>query len=205
MISPGPEGPGRDPTWIVTTDSIYVLDVEASRIQRVTGIAPPTPRQGRDGTAQTYAGLWVVDSMGQRQVDRPVPGLELQVQWENTKGTRVSTVVAATDRPAWGRSFWLVDPALTDKRRGFGVIAAGRLALVTPTVEAALVTAALLTVGASDNPSATAIGVGAAAHLDLNAWAAVDGDLDFAEVPQDGWRRPWAVPATSPSWDLRRN
>jgi hypothetical protein len=181
---------------VVTTGSVLILDLEAKRIERVTGVNPPTPRQGRDGTPKPYEGLWVLDTMGQRKVDTPLPGLELHVQWADTSATRCSTVVAVTDRPAWGRSFWLVDPDQLGTIGG-AVMAAGRPCLTTLTMEAALVTAALLTIGCSDAPTATAMGVAAASYLDASQWAAVDNEPVLAGVSEDGWRRPWATPPTT--------
>lgn len=182
--------------WFVSIDSIYTLDRPGRTITRITGIYAPTPRQGSDGTARQYEDLFVDDPLlGMSPVEKPLPGHELIVSWgDDGLYTRLSTVIAVSDRPAWGRSFTLAEP--TDDDGGTGtVVVAGIPTLASRTLSGALVTAAILTIGAADTPTATALGIASAGDPHGPAsWDAMDGDPELARPRPDGWRRPWDVP-----------
>lgn len=190
--------PSSTEWWVVALDSIYLLDTGAQTITRVCGTRPPTPRQGPDGTPRKFVRLlhsdWIatVDT-----IKVPTPGREFVVEWGGAEPyTRIATVVAVSDRAAWGGSYWLRDPTQTPGGTG-AVMAAGHPVLVSPTVTGALAIAALLTIASHGMLSATAVGVASASMADgPGNWTTEEPDeLTFAAVGDGGWRRPWDIPA----------
>jgi hypothetical protein len=183
------------PLWVLTVDSIYRLHPDQT-VERVTGLRPPSERQGVDGHATRYEALTVVEEhLGTVQrVTEPWVGAEVHFTWNVAQGrhTRSSTVLALSESPMFGRSFFMAPPNEDDASGA--VLAAGVTVALTPTVEAAFAMAALLTAGSVRHPSGTAIGVASVgSKAQPTLWSAQSSDLVLAE-PRSGWRRPWDVP-----------
>lgn len=179
--------------WTLHLDAIY--EWSGTDVRRVTGCEAPTKRQGPDGTWQPYRRLLVAGPSGWRGVPHAVPqllGRSYAVDW-NGRGehTALSTVVAASSTPLWGRSFWC-RPSASEGL--WEIVAANATVAVAPTPNAALVIAAL----AQRGPAVTSAALGArtaATPADLPAvgeWRAVDSSPHFESSP-DGWTRPWPV------------
>lgn len=183
--------PAAGTIWTLHVDSIY--EWSGDSVRRVTGCSAPTARQGSDGCWRGYTRLLLSDPPGWEPAPHPVPhllGRSYALDWAGDgKLTPLSTMVASSSTPLWGRSFWCRP---SDSAGKWEVVAANQTIAVAPTAGAALVIAAL----AHRGPGVMSAAVGArtaATHRGTPAieeWHAVDVDPCFGS-PSDGWRRPW--------------
>jgi len=112
--------------------------------------------------------------------------------------TQTGVVVAQSDAPLWGGSFWSTNIG-TGLREAWAVVAAGSVIAVYPTLQTAFLMASLLqrpgeTTGAAIELRNAVTGKPDGWHIGIDDPTLTDPATVVWPVGLDGWARPWSDP-----------